>query len=715
MLSAAQQPISGVIKRSIDEDSSPRAFFLVLQAQDADGDAVQWTIAEQGAHGQAAVEGGGTKTISYVPEADWNGVDRFTIAIADGLGGFSTLAVEVTVAPQNDPPVSAGAPVIAGLGEIGETVTVSRGSWNDSRDGKSGNFNYSYQWHKSTALGGAAMLIEGATGVSYVIADGDDGAYLSCVVTAIDGDLSTSAASNIFKVGNAAPTFVLVTPDVEPVLPSVPPEPTVQVAGINIVGNDSIPSEELQPLVADVVDTEVTLTQLKAAADKVTAEYRKRGMTLAKAYLPAQEMDNGQVTLKVLEGKVGKVSVDGNRIFSDEFVLGHLEAAMSGTAISNQQLERGLLILNEDYTGIKVQTVLKPGEEQGTVDIEAKVEEDKQWRGRVGYNNFGSDFVSPHRFTLGADANSLITDGDLLTLQGVFGDVPSDLAHGAISYSLPLNRHGTQIGLRLSGGSFEVSQEFADLGLEGDNVSGSFYMSHPLIKSRDLRVSAEAGFQAKDANFEILGQTTSADRTRALYASVNASANYWGGSSHAIANFTQGLGQFAGGMGPDAESASRVGADNHFSRFTLSLARYQPVCSGAALLFRLGGQLASDSLVAAEEWQIGGGDSVRGYSPGESTGDQGVSASLELQISPWVGKPYSFVAFVDHAYAYRDSTFVSESSDTDLTGAGFGLRLEHVHRDVTGALRLDLGWPIGSEDNSNGDEPVLYLSTELQF
>lgn len=179
VLSAAQQPISGVIKRSIDEDSSPRAFSLVLQAQDADGDAVQWTIAEQGAHGQAAVEGGGTKTISYVPEADWNGVDRFTIAIADGLGGFSTLAVEVTVAPQNDPPVSAGAPVIAGLGEIGETVTVSRGSWNDSRDGKSGNFNYSYQWHKSTALGGAAMLIEGATGASYAITEGDDGTYLA--------------------------------------------------------------------------------------------------------------------------------------------------------------------------------------------------------------------------------------------------------------------------------------------------------------------------------------------------------------------------------------------------------------------------------------------------------------------------------------------------------------------------------------------------------
>jgi hemolysin activation/secretion protein len=696
----------------MDEDCSPRAFALVLQAQDADGDAVQWSIAQQGSHGQAAVEGGTTKTITYSPNADWNGVDRFVLAIADGLGGMNTIAVEVTVAPQNDPPVSSGAPSISGSADVGQAITVATDNWSDSRDGKAGSFSYSYQWQKSSVKGGAAALIEGATGPSYVIADSDDGAYLSCVVTAVDGALSNTAVSNTFKVGNAAPTFVLVTPDVEPVLP---PGPTVKVASVKIEGNDSIPTEELAPLVADVVDQEVTLTQLKAAADKVTAEYRDRGMTLAKAYLPAQELDDGQVTMKVLEGKVGKVSVDGNRIFSDEFVLGHLEAAMSGTAISNQQLERGLLILNEDFTGLKVQTVLKLGEEQGTVDIEAQVEEDKQWRGRVGYNNFGSDFISPHRFTLGVDANNLLTDGDLLTLQVVSGDEPNVLLNGAISYSLPVNRHGTQLGLRLSGGSFDVSQEFADLGLQGDNVSGSIYVSHPFIKSRDLRLTGEAGFQAKDANFEILGQTTSADRLRALYASLHASANYWGGSSHAIANVTQGLGEFLGGTDPDNMASSRPGADNDFTRATLSLARYQPLCDHSALVFRLGGQVSSDALVASEEFQIGGVDSVRGYSPGESTGEQGVSASLELQISPWAGKPYTFVAFVDHAYTYRDSTFVSESVDTDLTGAGFGLRLQHVHREVTGALRLDLGWPIGSKDNSKGDEPVLYLSTELNF
>jgi hemolysin activation/secretion protein len=119
--------------------------------------------------------------------------------------------------------------------------------------------------------------------------------------------------------------------------------------------------------------------------------------------------------------------------------------------------------------------------------------------------------------------------------------------------------------------------------------------------------------------------------------------------------------------------------------------------------------------VASQEWQIGGVDSVRGYSPGEAPGDQGFNASLELQLKPWLAKPYTFVAFIDHAYAYRGDTLISESDNKSLTGAGLGLRLFYSHPKVTGELRLDVGWPIGAEANTADDEPVLYLSTELRF
>jgi len=708
-------PLTGVIRQTIDEDSSPRAFSLVLQARDTDGDAIAWDITKQGAHGQAAVSGSGTnKTISYLPAPDWNGVDHFAVCISDGLGGVSTIQVAVTVEPRNDPPVNTVTPALAGLPAVGQELTAKPGIWDDIRDGGKGDFEYTYQWQVSRRLdGSAAVDVEGATEATFRLRDEDDGMYVRVVVTATDRDqepLRASAASNFFKVGNAAPMFVQVVP-----APATPPEPTVAVTEIAFTGNDSIPAAELEPLTADYVGRDVTLTELKAAAAAVTAEYRRRGMALAKAYVPAQEVTDGRVEMQVVEGKRGELTVEGNRIFSEAFVRRHLEEAMSGDVVSNRELERGLLIMNEDYTGLQVESVLQRGREPGTVDIQAKVAEDKQWRGYLGYNNFGSDSVTPNRFSIGADANSLAFDGDLLSLHGVFGDEPDELANGTLSYSFPLNHRGTQAGIRLATGSFEVGQEFADLDLQGDSTSVGLYVKHPFVKRREVRLTGEFGFYAENADFEILGETTSEDRIRTLYASLHASGTHWGGSTYAQLNLTQGLGELAGGMPSNSDMSSRPGADNSFTRLALSVARRQRLNRYAGLLFRFGGQVANNDLVASQEWQIGGVDSVRGYSPGEAAGDQGANVSLELQVRPLPNKPFEIVAFLDHAYAYRRNTLVSEPSSTDLTGAGVGLRVFYDHPRVSGSLRLDVGWPIGSVENTAGDEPVLYLSTELRF
>ncbi|MBT3379093.1 MAG: BamA/TamA family outer membrane protein [Lentisphaerae bacterium] len=524
----------------------------------------------------------------------------------------------------------------------------------------------------------------------------------------------------VARPGSPSPLVVTVPPErsarrwVAPA-PRTLREPTVEVREIAIIGNDSIPASELQPLLAGCAGRAMTLTELKAAADAVTAEYWRRGMGLAKAYVPAQEIDHGRVKMEVLEGKPGIVTVEGNHVVSKEFVRKHIEVAMADGPVTNRELERGLLILNEEFPGLHVQSVLSRGQERGKVDIEAKVVEDKQWRGFLGYNNFGSDSVSRHRFQIGADANSLVRYGDLLSVLGSFGEEPDELANGAVSYRLPVNYRGTQVGLRFAAGAYEVSQEFADLGLEGDSVSGGLFVTHPFIKRPDLRVSGEMGLHSADSSYEILGATTSSDRIRTAYATLRASASQGCGETSAIVNVTQGLGRFAGGMPKDSDYASRLGAGNNFTQLTLSLARRQLLSRYAGLLARVEGQFATDPLVASQEWQIGGADSVRGYAPSEATGDQGFFASLELQITPFPDRPYSIVAFVDHGYTRRHETFVAEPDDMELTGAGVGFRLAHSHRLVSASLRLDLGWPIGAEDSSLDEEPSLYLSTELRF
>ena len=69
---------------------------------DGDGDQLTFTKATEPAHGTVIVNGNGKYT--YTPNNQYNGPDNFTIAIADGNGGSTTVRVDITVTPVNDPP-----------------------------------------------------------------------------------------------------------------------------------------------------------------------------------------------------------------------------------------------------------------------------------------------------------------------------------------------------------------------------------------------------------------------------------------------------------------------------------------------------------------------------------------------------------------------------------------------------------------------------------
>ncbi|MBN56654.1 MAG: hypothetical protein CMI04_03060 [Oceanospirillaceae bacterium] len=82
-----------------DEDASQT---LALTATDIDGDSLSWSVTSGAANGEASVDGSGL--VNYVPAADFNGSDVFTVQVSDA-GLTDTITVNVTVTPVNDAPV----------------------------------------------------------------------------------------------------------------------------------------------------------------------------------------------------------------------------------------------------------------------------------------------------------------------------------------------------------------------------------------------------------------------------------------------------------------------------------------------------------------------------------------------------------------------------------------------------------------------------------
>jgi len=109
------------------------------------------------------------------------------------------------------------------------------------------------------------------------------------------------------------------------------------------------------------------------------------------------------------------------------------------------------------------------------------------------------------------------------------------------------------------------------------------------------------------------------------------------------------------------------------------------------LLFLRGyAQFTPDSLPPAEQFQLGGAYSVRGYTEGLLTGDRGYSLSAEWRwpvpflrlISPWLADRIQGAIFADYGQAYTDQSnpnFIQTDYirrlRTSLLSTGFGVRM----------------------------------------
>ena len=84
-------------------EDTPVKISPLLNDSDVDGDPLTITAATA-PNGKVTVNPDGT--ITYVPNANFNGTDVITYTISDSKGGTSTATITVTVAPVNDPPVA---------------------------------------------------------------------------------------------------------------------------------------------------------------------------------------------------------------------------------------------------------------------------------------------------------------------------------------------------------------------------------------------------------------------------------------------------------------------------------------------------------------------------------------------------------------------------------------------------------------------------------
>ena len=113
-------PSVGNDTATTNEDTSV-TIDVLQNDNDPDGDELVVDLRTLPIHGQATVNP--DNTITYLPQADFNGNDSFTYAASDGRGAALVANVSVTVRAVNDPPVILVAPSDL-ANHTGDTITL---------------------------------------------------------------------------------------------------------------------------------------------------------------------------------------------------------------------------------------------------------------------------------------------------------------------------------------------------------------------------------------------------------------------------------------------------------------------------------------------------------------------------------------------------------------------------------------------------------------
>jgi hypothetical protein len=88
-------------------------------------------------------------------------------------------------------PVDLTPPAITGTADLGQTLTVTPGTWSNS------DVVLTYQWQRCDATGANCVAVAGSTGTTYVVSSADAGMMLNVVETATDRFGTPTATSAV--------------------------------------------------------------------------------------------------------------------------------------------------------------------------------------------------------------------------------------------------------------------------------------------------------------------------------------------------------------------------------------------------------------------------------------------------------------------------------------------------------------------------------------
>lgn len=447
---------------------------------------------------------------------------------------------------------------------------------------------------------------------------------------------------------------------------------SIEVKAFDIEGNTIVSADVLNQLIKDDAGKEMTLGQIQDVADKISNYYHQQGYFLAKAYLPRQEIAEGKVKIQVLEGQYDKISLNNASRTSDATIQRILNGVDADDVVDRATLERKLLLIS-DLPAVEVKSTLKPGTRVGTTALDVDTKSKDLITGYVDADNYGNKYTGTNRMGVTLNVNSPLGIGDQLTTRVMTSETKQH--YGRIAYQAPVGGSGLQMGASYSEMDYRLGKEFGSFDAHGNSRITSVYGLYPIIRTRQSNLNASLQFDNTVLKDDVDLFDSKSKKTINSWTFGLSGSNYddflGGGMNSFAVNYHSGVLNI---QSADVKAIDDLSArsDGHFNSIDAMVSRTQRITDKLNLTGRLSAQTSDNNLDSSQKFDIGGASAVRAFKQGDSSGDQGWMANLDLRYS--LTDHVVLNSFYDYGHVrYNQDAWDSGNNKATRSGAGVGV------------------------------------------
>ena len=494
-----------------------------------------------------------------------------------------------------------------------------------------------------------------------------------------------------------------------------------------VEGNRLLPAADIGRALDPLLGPGKVYGDIQKALEALEFAYRRAGYSAVQLHVPEQELTGGVVRIEVSESRIGTVTVSGNQHFDDANIRASLVALRPGAAPRLQDLSEAIQLANENPAKM-VEVTLGSGAQDNLLDARISVTDSDPLRVVLTVDNSGTPASGRWRTGVALQHANLFGRDHVATLAYTTAPDSPDGVHvrlWSLGYRIPLYRLGDSVDFIYGNSSVNTPGDSPTLGgllgiVGKGDVFGMrwnhFFARQGNVTSRlvysldDKYINSRCSVGGIDVSY---APPTPSISSCVPYTTMPLGVTYFWRRQNAADLLDLNLG-LARNVPRGTRYTNTDGRSDRYSYLTPgnrdTRDAFMVLHGGAALLHSwasdwqlrvaANAQLASDPLLASEQFSLAGPAAVRGFNERDVAADGGVFANVEVYTPELAGRRslpgnLRLLAFYDAGHGHNLGAGTGTvPAQVHIASAGAGLRYgagRHVDLRADVARVIDAG------------------------